>query len=87
MANPKLRAAFILWSSVTARLALNAYAGSNCHTGFSQIGDHLWSMPMYWAVPIGCIPWATRAKTGILVCRAATWASIVGWLTCLLVGY
>jgi len=66
---------------------MNAYAGSFCHTGFSDIAERLMTAPLYWAVPIGCIIVASKAGTGVVICRAATWASVVGWILCFFVGY
>lgn len=61
-----------------------------CHTllffGPSRLGGYwqeLYWMPIGWLVPLAAIFMAYRARVGVSLCRAALWASIIGWGMCI----
>jgi len=72
-------AVLIIWRSLGLCDTLLFY-------GPSRVGGYwqeLYWMPLGWLVPVAAIAMAHHARFGLSFCRAALWASIIGWGMCI----
>ncbi len=74
----------ILCCAVHLRIQMQIWSYDSCGTAAYRISQQLNFVPIYFAVPISALLIAHKARSCIILCRAALLGVIAGWATCVL---